>query len=46
MEAIINSSQDGLQGLIIDFQSSLPKEKLKPIYNYITNDITNHVKNK
>ncbi len=45
MEIIINISQNGLQGLVLDFQSSLPRDKLKPIYSYIASDITNHVKN-
>jgi hypothetical protein len=46
MEVVISANQNGLQGLIVEFQSSLPREKLKPIYNYIANDIKNHVKNK
>ena len=46
MEIIINTTQNGLQGLVLEFQSSLPRDKLKPIYSYIANDITNHVKRK
>lgn len=46
MEVVISTNQNGLQGLVVEFKSSLPREKLKPIYNYIANDIKNHVKSK
>lgn len=39
MEVVISTNQNGFQGLIVEFQSSLPSEKLKPIYKYISNDI-------
>ncbi|MDH5178092.1 MAG: hypothetical protein OEZ39_16425 [Gammaproteobacteria bacterium] len=46
MEIVIKNNQSGLQGIIIEFQSRLPADKLKPIYSYIADDIANHVKSR
>ena len=46
MDIIISANQTGLNGLVIEFKSSLARETLEPIYNYIANDIKSYVKNK
>lgn len=46
MEVVVDTNQNGLKGLVIEFQSKLPREKLRPIYDYISNEIRYHVKNK
>jgi len=45
MELIISTTQNGFQGLVVEFQSSLSKEKLKPVYDYIAKDIQSHIVN-
>ena len=45
MEFIVSSNQNGLKGLVVEFQSNIPREKLKPIYNYLVNDVKTHIIN-
>ncbi len=39
MELVADHSQDGFKGLVLEFNSSINSEKLKPAYDYMANDI-------
>lgn len=45
IEIIVSTTQKGLEGLVIEFQSNIPRKKLKPIYNYLVNDIKSQIIN-
>lgn len=44
MEVTIDSDSRGLKGLIISFESNLPEDRMKPVYSYLVNEITQYVK--
>ncbi|WP_444911671.1 hypothetical protein [Microbulbifer sp. PAAF003] len=46
MELVISTTQNGFEGLVIEFQSTLDPNKLKLVYANIADQIQKHVLNK
>lgn len=46
MDFVFNNNQNGFQGLIIEYKSKIDRNKLKPIYDFIAEDVKNYIANK
>lgn len=44
MELIYNHTQNGFEGIIIEFRSTIDKNRVKPVYDYIIDDVKKTIK--
>lgn len=43
IDFVYNTNQNGFQGLIIEFKSELDADRLKPVYDFIAEDLKQYV---